>query len=226
MTLEIIDVEQGTEPWLAARRGLVTASVIGKLITPKTVRPAQNDTARGLVTELVAERITGVSEETYVNADMERGIFSEPIARALYEEHFAPVAEVGFMIRTFDNGNRLGYSPDGLVGDDGLIEIKAPRQHHHLRTILADDVPLWNTAQCQAALLTTGRSWLDFISFCGGLPFYVKRVYPDPKWFAAIEEALAHFEQKAAETITAYETATAHLHPTERHTFDDIEIEV
>lgn len=226
MTLQINDdLEQGSPEWLEARRGLVTASVVGKLITPKTVRPAYNDTARGLLMELAAERITGASEDTFMNADMERGIMSEPIARALYEEHFAPVKEVGFMVKTFPNGNRLGYSPDGLVGDDGLIEIKAPRQHNHLRTVLSDDVPLWNRAQVQAGLLATGRQWADFISFCGGLPFYVKRVYPDPKWFTAIEDALTLFEDQAAQLMTAYEAATAHLPMTERTMFNQ-EIEI
>jgi hypothetical protein len=78
-----------------------------------------------------------------------------------------------------DWGFSLGYSPDGLVGDDGLIEVKCRRQKKHLQTILADEVPPENMAQLQCGLLVSGREWIDYVSYCGGMPMYVKRVYPD-----------------------------------------------
>jgi hypothetical protein len=216
MTLiQMPDLEQGTEAWHAARRGLVTASVVGQLITAKTIKPASNDTSRALTMHLVAERITGYTEPTYVNFDMERGNRDEPIARDLYSEHFAQVTEIGFMVRQF-SGARLGYSPDGLVGDDGLIEVKSRRQKKQLETILADAVPLENMAQCQAGLLVSGRKWLDFISFSGGMPLYVTRVYPDPKWFDAILAAVETFEANAAEMVATYSTRTANMPTTER----------
>lgn len=205
------EIEQGTDEWHALRRGIVTASVIGQLITPGTIKPAKNDTARGLTTHLVAERITGHTEDVYISADMERGNFDEPFAREVYDQNFAPVTEVGFMIR-----GTLGYSPDGLVGNDGLIEIKSRRQKKHLATILADEVPTENMAQIQAGLLVSGREWLDYISFCGGMPLYVKRVYPDIRWFTAIKDALALFEDNAATMIANYQAATAGLPMTER----------
>ena len=219
MTLQVFtEIEQGTDEWLAARCGIVTASVVGQLITPKTVKPAANDTSRALIATLVAERITGYVEPIQPNRDMERGTLSEPFARDIYADNYAPaasVSEVGFMVRD-DWGFRLGYSPDGLVGEDGLIEIKSRRQKKHLATILADEVPLENLAQCQAGLLVSGREWLDYVSFCSGMPLYTKRIKPDPKWQAAILEAVAAFEEASAAMIADYTTRTANLPPTER----------
>jgi len=218
------DLEQGTPEWLAARCGIVTASVVGQLITPKTVKPAANDYSRGLTTALVAERITGYVEPIYENDDMRRGTMSEPFARDIYAESYAPVTELGFMVRDFGDYS-IGYSPDGLVGDEGLIEIKSPRQKKHLATILADEVPLEYMAQCQAGLLVSGREWLDFISYNGGMPLWKKRVEPDAKWQAAIKEAVAGFEAAATEMISRYLTATADLPQTKRiDLFPEMEI--
>lgn len=219
MTLHVYeDLEQGSPEWLAARCGILTASVIGQLITPKTVKPASNDYSRALTATLVAERITGYVEPIFPNRDMERGTLSEPLARDLYAEHHAPVAEVGFMVRDFGE-YRIGYSPDGLVGDDGLIEIKSPRQKKHIATILADEVPLEYMAQCQTGLLVTGREWIDYVSYCGGMPLWTKRVEPDPKWFEALTDAALIFEDNATQMIAAYEAATAGLPVTERIDF-------
>lgn len=209
------DLEQGTPEWLAARCGIVTASVVGQLITPKTVKPSANDYSRALAVTLTAERITGHVEPIHENSDMLRGTLDEPFARDAYAEHFAPVDEVGFMVRD-DWGFRIGYSPDGLVGDNGLIEIKSRRQKKHLATILADEVPLENMAQCQAGLLVSGREWLDYVSFCSGMPLYVKRVEPDPKWFAAILDAVAAFEEASSDMVSRYTNATKNLPATER----------
>src|SRR5690606_36899576 len=134
----------------------VTASVVGQLITTKTIKPAANDTSRALTALLVAERITGWSDPVYVSDDMMRGTLDEPVARDLYSKHYAPVVECGFMVR-YEDGWRLGYSPDGLVGDDGLIEVKSRRAKAQLVTILADEVPASNMAQIQAGLLVSGR---------------------------------------------------------------------
>lgn len=209
------DLEQGTQEWLDARRGIITASVVGLLITAKTVKPANNDTSRGLIATLVAERITGHVEPIQENADMLRGTLDEPYARDIYSEHYAPVTEIGFMVLE-SYGQRLGYSPDGLVGDDGLIEIKSRRQKKQLATILADEVPAENMAQIQCGLLVSGREWLDYVSFCSGMPLWTKRVTPDPKWQAAILEAVAAFEEASAAMIADYTTRTANLPPTER----------
>lgn len=175
---------------------------------PPVYKVADNDTSRALTMHLVAERITGFVEPAHMNAAMERGTLDEPFARELYSEHYAPANEVGFMVRD-DFGFRLGYSPDGLVGDDGLIEIKSRNQKIQLKTILADEVPSENMAQIQTGLLVSGRSWLDYVSYCGGMPLYVKRVYPDSRWHDAILEAVKTFEATAAQMIETYETVVA-----------------
>ena len=216
MTLTILDsFEQGSDLWHEARRGIITASVVGTFITPKTIKVAANDTARAMTAQLVAERITGYTEPTFSSSDMERGNFDEPTARDLYSEHYAPAVEVGFMVREY-GGHKIGYSPDGVVLGAGLIEIKSRRQKKHLATILADEVPLENMAQIQCGLLVTDRDWLDYVSYCGGMPLYVKRVLPDPRWHDAILEAVNTFEETAAQMIAAYEIATTGRPVTER----------
>ena len=216
MSLKIYeDLEQGTPEWLAARCGIVTASVVGQLITPKTVKPAANDYSRALAMTLTAERITGHVEPIHENHDMLRGTLDEPFARDKYAEHYAPVTEVGFMVLDYI-GFKIGYSPDGLVGEDGLIEIKSRRQKKHLSTILADEVPLENMAQIQCGLLVSGRNWLDYVSYCSGMPLYVKRVEPDPKWSQAILAAVEAFEVSAAQMIDTYDAAVKGRPATER----------
>jgi hypothetical protein len=213
--IELPDLIQGTDAWLDQRRGMVTASVVGQLVTPGTIKVAKNDYSRALTAQLVAERITGWTDPVYVSDDMLRGHEDEPRARDLYSEHFAPVRESGFLIRE-EPGWKLGYSPDGLVGDDGLIEVKSRRPKKQLTTILSGEVPTENMAQLQCGLFVSGRQWIDYVSYCGGMPMWVKRVLPDSRWFDAIESAVIAFEEAAAEMVTAYETATAGMPTTER----------
>lgn len=215
MTVTVFDeFVQGSEAWLEARAGIVTASTIGQLVTP-TLKIAANDTSRGLVFTLAAERITGNIEEVYVNRDMERGTLDEPYARDYYAEHYADVQEVGF-IRLDTSTYTLGYSPDGLVGDDGLIEIKSRRQKKHLQTIMLDQVPRENMAQLQAGLLVTGRDWCDYISFCSGMPLFVKRVFPDPAWVDVLTSAAEKAETDIQRITRDYETTTKNMPATKR----------
>lgn len=217
MTLQTFPaLEQGSDEWRDQRRGIVTASAVGQLITPRTVKVASNDTSRALTTQLVAERITGWTDPTYMSDDMWRGVEDEPRARDLYAETYAPVVEVGFMVRTLPNGHQIGYSPDGLVGDDGLIEVKSRRPKKHLATILADEVPVENMAQIQCGLLVSGRQWCDYLSYCGGMPMWKQRVFPERQWLEAIAEAVEVFEITAEEMIKKYHASVAGLPETER----------
>ena len=215
MTLKIYEFEQGTEEWHDARRGLVTASSVGKLITPKSIKPADNDYSRDLTRIIAAERITGFTEPLFISSDMWRGIEDEPRARAKYAEHYAPVTEVGFMVEEMC-GVQIGYSPDGLVGDDGLIEIKSRRAKAQLATILTGEPPIENMAQLQCGLLVSGRQWIDYVSYCAGMPMFVTRVEPDIRWFDAILEAVQKLEENVAAITADYEAAIRDLHPTER----------
>lgn len=216
---------QGSDEWLAQRRGMVTASVVGQLITPSTIKPASNDYSRALTALLVAERITDWTDPVYVSDDMLRGHEDEPRAIEKYSEwRGVTVDSVGFIIREFgaraqgDPDYRIGYSPDGLVADDGLVEVKSPRAKTHLRTILSGEVPSQHMAQLQCGLLVSGRKWIDFISYCGGMPMWVKRVEPDQRWFDAIVAAVEQFEKTAAEMVAAYQQAIDGLPMTERVT--------
>ncbi|MDA8440519.1 MAG: YqaJ viral recombinase family protein [Propionibacterium sp.] len=212
---EYTDLTQGSDEWLAARRGIVTASTVGQLITAKTIKPAVNDYSRALTATLVAERITGWTEEAFVSAAMMRGNMDEPIARDHYSRTYAPVTQTGFMVRD-DWGYPIGYSPDGLVGGAGLIEIKSREPKKHLSTILSGEVPPENVAQIEAGLLVSGREWCDYVSYCGGMPMWVKRVYPDSRWFDAITDAVETFERTAAAMVDAYTAAVIGLPTTER----------
>ena len=207
MSLVIYEsLEQGSDQWLDARAGMLTASMVGKLVTP-SLKVASNDTSRGVVETLVAERITGFVEYVHPNFDMQRGTDDEPYARDLYSGQYAPVTEIGFAVREGD-GYKLGASPDGLVGTDGGIEIKSRKAKVHLRTILTDKVPAENMAQIQTCLLVLDRGWWDYVSYSGGWPLHVIRVYPDPAWQDVILDALYQFEDSAALLIAAYTAAT------------------
>lgn len=222
-TLTILDLEQGSDAWLDARRGLITASVIGQLITPQTVKPASNDKSRALIAQLAAERITGMSDDVFVNDDMMRGTLHEPIARDRYAEvNGVTVEQVGFM--TCDNwGFTIGASPDGLVGDDGGLEIKCPRPKAHIQTILSGEVPAYHMAQVQTCLLISGREWWDFVSFSSGLPMWTKRVTPDQKWRDSIITAATSAEHAITSMVQRYERAIEGLPSTERIP-DDLEL--
>ena len=209
------DLEQRSPEWYEARCGVLTASVVGKFITPKTVKVANNEPSRGITRQLVAERITGHVVETYQSDAMFRGVMDEPLARDLYTKHHASATEVGFMVAEI-HGHKLGFSPDGLVGDDGLIEVKSAEPKIHLARILSEGVPSEHMAQMQAGMLVSGREWCDFISYCGGMPMLVRRVIADPAWFDAIIGALDAFETDAAQMIAAYEDLTDGLPTTER----------
>jgi putative phage-type endonuclease len=177
------DLIQGSEEWHQARCGLITASEMKLILTP-TLKVANNDKTRAHVWELAAQRITGYVEPTYIGEAMLRGHEDEILARALYSEHFAPVTEVGFVTND-EWGFTLGASPDGLVGDDGLIECKSRIQKYQVQTIVehyrAATIPDEFALQVQTALLVTGRKWCDLISYSGGLPMTAMRWFGHEK---------------------------------------------
>lgn len=218
------EVTQGSDEWLAMRCGLLTASEMKHVITP-TLKVANNDKTRAHLYELLAQRITRYVEPMYVGDDMLRGQEDEFYARQVYTEHYAPVEQVGFI--TNDRwGFTIGYSPDGLVGKDGLIEIKSRSQKYQVRTIIENltggTIPADYVMQCQTGLLVSEREWLDFISYSGGLPMAVVRVWPDDAVQGAIIEAAAAFEAKLAECLEIYRSASVGLIPTERREMQEM----
>jgi len=204
------DLIQGSEEWHAARCGILTASEMALIVSPKTLKPAKNDKASAHLYELMAQRITGHVEPTYVSDAMLRGHADEIEARALYACHHAPgpVVETGFVTRD-DWGFTLGCSPDALVGDDGLIEVKSRRQKFQAETIASQAMPEEYRIQVQTALLVTGRAWCDFVSYCGGMPMVAIRVERDAEVQEAILAAAEAFEAALAERLDAYHGALA-----------------
>lgn len=213
MTLQIYEeLEQGSNEWSQARCGLVTASVVGLLMSPKTLKPADNETSRGLMATLVAERITGRVEPAHETWDMTRGTLSEAHARDIYAEHIEPVEEIGFMVREFA-GFKIGYSPDGLT-EEGLVEIKSPRAKSHVQTLISDQVPSKYLAQLHTGMLVSDRPHIDFISYHPGHPLYVRRVHRDEAWDQAIIDTVAAFEDRAEQMSTQYKAASQGRPPT------------
>lgn len=211
------DLVQGGDEWLAARSGLLTASEMRLIMTP-TGKVADNDKCRSHLWELMAQRITGHVEPHYISEDMLRGRDDEVRARDLYEDNYGLVDEVGFV--TEDRwGFTIGYSPDGLVGMDGLIEVKSRRQRFQVETIASLEMPSDYMLQIQTGLLVTGRSWCDFLSYCGGMHMVTLRILPDEEIQAAIIKAATAFEAKMQEKMEQYQFAIrskARLIPTER----------
>lgn len=221
MTIKIHDdVVQGSDEWLQMRCGLITASEVKLLLTP-TLKRADNDKSRAHIWELAAQRISNYVEPSFVTEDMLRGVEEEFYARQLYAEKIAPVEEVGFV--TNDGfGFTLGCSPDGIVGSDGLIEIKSRRQKYQVQTIVEHwregTPPIDYLLQVQTAMLVTDRAWCDLISYSGGLPMIPMRIERDHKIGVAILEACEAAEAKISEIIEDFFAAVEarKLHPTER----------
>ena len=200
----------------AAEDGAATAEPVLTVATP--------DEARPWLATLAAERITRHVEQTPTTLDMWRGVESEPFARDAYSRTYAPVREVGFITRDL-GGVAVGYSPDGLVGDDGLIEIKAPRAKGHLLDVIDGATPARHMAQLQTGLLVTGRSWIDYISFAGGMALWRQRVYPLIAWQNALEHAARTAETAIRELTERYQAATRGLPVMERiPDYDEIEV--
>ena len=202
------NIKQGDDDWHAMRRGIITASTISKLMTG-TGKPANNDTSRAMLLQLLAERITGETEPSFYNDDMVRGHLLEPLAREIYDKHCDPIVECGFVTRSFHEVPILGYSPDGLAGDTGLIEIKCPREKNHLKTLLCGKVPTEYVPQVQAGLAVTGRTWCDFISYAPGLPLFVKRCERDEVLIAQLIAAAQVAEAELQRLMQDYKQLAA-----------------
>ena len=224
MTVTIHEnVDQGSDTWLALRTGLLTASEMKLIITPK-LKVADNDKSRAHVWELMAQRITKYVEPSYISDDMIRGHEDEIEALIRYQQEYGKVADVGF-ITNDDFGFTIGYSPDGLVGDDGLIEAKSRRQRFQAEVITEQTVPEEHIIQCQTGLMVSKRKWLDYISYCGGMNMITIRVFPDPVIQDAILGAATQFEKKLAEMMDKYNgvlKSGARLLPTERKIIEEM----
>lgn len=193
-------MEQRTDEWYEARLGCVTASRLSDVMA-KT-KSGYGASRENYKSQLIVERMTGESQSGFTNAAMEWGIEHEEQARILYEFTFdAAVTEVGFikhaMIKNF------GASPDGFVGDDGLIEIKCPNTKTHLDYILTGKIPPKYILQMHAQMMCTGRFWCDFVSFDPRVPenmqMFVKRVPLDVELAVEIGNEVDQFNNELIE---------------------------
>lgn len=187
-------MDQGSEEWFTIRIGKVTASRVADVIAKtKTGYSATRD---NYMAQLVCERLTNQKGESFTNAAMQHGTDTEPLARAAYEAlHDVLVDEVGFV--PHPTIKMAGASPDGMVGDDGLIEIKCPNTATHIETLLSQSVPGKYNTQMQFQMACTGRQWCDFVSFDNRLPeelqLFVKRVPRDNVFIRLIEAEIVQF---------------------------------
>ncbi len=172
--MKIIEVEQGSQAWLDARIGLLTASNFDKLITPKTQKPSAS--MDKYVYDVLAELVLGRSLQDASSGFMERGTEMEREARSWYEfECDTEVTPVGLI--TSDDST-VGCSPDGLVGEDGGLEIKCPSAGVHVSYLLGDAYEQYY-CQVQGSLWITKRKWWDFVSYCPGFPSKLVRFAAD-----------------------------------------------
>jgi putative phage-type endonuclease len=187
-------MEQQSNEWFTARLGKVTASRVADVIAKtKTGYSASRD---NYMAQLICERLTGQKGESFTNAAMEHGTQTEPLARSAYENaRNLLVKEVGFI-----NHPRIemsGASPDGLVADDGLVEIKCPNTATHIDTLLSGKVPTKYITQMQWQMLCCQRKWCDFVSFDNRLPehlqLFVQEVEFDPEYCAMLEKEVTQF---------------------------------
>ena len=192
------EIEQGTPEWLELRKGIITSTVVKSLITP-TFKLAENDKTRKAIWKLASERITGHLEDSFYSSDMERGHFEEPLARDLY----GGAVEVGFITNKI-GGVTVGYSPDGLVGENGLIEIKSAKQSIQVERIVSGVVPVEHLPQIHYGMLVSGREWCDFISYSNGMPMQVIRVEKDLKIQDVLIEAVQIAETKIQNVIAEF----------------------
>lgn len=195
---------QGSTEWLQERLGKVTASRIADL-TAKT-KSGWSTSRANYMAQLIAERLTGVVVESFTNAAMQWGTETEPQARAAYR-FFTDneVSEVGFV--PHPTIEMSGASPDGLVGDDGLIEIKCPGTATHIESLLNEGVDSKYIKQMQWQLACTGRKWCDFVSFdprlTTELQIKIERINRDGVFIATLESDVKEFLKEMNEKINA-----------------------
>lgn len=189
-----LDIEQGSDAWKRLRLGKVTASRVADIVA-KTKSGVSAMRANYLA-ELIAERLTGVPAEGFKSDAMKWGTEHEPQARAAYEFYNdVTVTQVSFV--PHPKIEQAGCSPDGLVGDDGMVEIKAPNTATHLETLLSQKIPTKYITQMMFQMACCGRQWVDFVSFDPRLPenmsLFVKRLDRDEAKIKEIETEIASF---------------------------------
>lgn len=197
-------MDQRTPEWYAARLGRVTASRVADIMA--TTKSGYSASRANYMAELICERLTGEPAEKFSNAAMQWGTDTEPQARAAYAFMCdVEVLETGFVLH--QTISDFGASPDGFVGEDGLVEIKCPNTATHIDTLLREAVPSKYITQMQVQMACTGRLWCDFVSFDPRLPsdlqLWVRRVQRDDDAIKNIEAETMNFLGELAAKVEA-----------------------
>lgn len=199
--MKIIDCIQGSEEWIAARLGKVTGTGFQKVLAK-----GQGKTRKSYMIQLVAERLSGLPQDSFCNGAMDWGTQHEDEAVAAYEAmKGVEVQKVGFVEYTDD----IGVSPDGFVGDDGMAEIKCPNTATHIQTILSDKMPTTYTAQVQGNLWVSERQWCDFVSFDPRMKsqrIFIVRVPRDDEYINNLQYETSKFLAELKELCERIET--------------------
>lgn len=182
-----LDVEQGSPEWFASRIGVVTASRFSDIVTEKTLKLSSSCTR--YAHELIASEILGYDVQSATSGFMARGTALEQSAVDFYEiHHDMDTEKVGFILR---DDKRVGCSPDRLVGNDGLLEIKCPSAAVHIGYLLNESIGY--RLQVQGQLWITGREWCDTLSYNPDLPSAIVREERDEKYIAQMAEVIEQF---------------------------------
>jgi putative phage-type endonuclease len=200
-------IEQGSPEWHAQRLGKLTASRMADALA--RTKTGWGASRANLMAALVAERLTGVSQDSYTNAAMQWGIDTEPQAKAAYEFK----CDIDIVPAEFVDHPTIamsGASPDGYVGKDGLIEIKCPNIATHIETLLGADIDGRYVKQMQWQMACTDRAWCDFASFDPRLPpemqLHIRRVHRDDKLIAEMERESAVFLDEVDARVNRLQT--------------------
>lgn len=185
-----LDCEQGTDEWFAARAGILTASVMNCLLVDGKHKSGLGAGAFTLMNQLIGERFTGEAADKFGgNIHTERGHEFEPIGRKFVSDRLGiAIVDCGIILN-----HGCGYSPDGLVGEDGLVEIKTKLPKLQIEVILGGVIPAEHMVQCQVGIWLSERDYLDFASFYPGMPLFHKRTYRDEAMIATLQTKVARF---------------------------------
>jgi putative phage-type endonuclease len=196
-------MEQRSPEWFAVRLGKVTASRVSDVIA--TTKTGWGASRANYAAQLVAERLTGTVQDSYSNSAMQWGTETEPEARRAYEFRLGVIVEE-CAFATHPAIGMSGASPDGLIGEDGLVEIKCPITATHIATLLGESVPTKYVTQIQWQLACTGRQWCDFASYDPRLPetmrLFVRRIERDDAEIARLEALVIDFLGEVDETVS------------------------
>lgn len=197
MELEIFEVEQGSWEWEQARVGVTTASCFKDVMTKNRKGDGRGLTSYTYMYKVASERIRNEPAEVFGSFHMDRGKEYEEEVLKLYQGQTGnAVKKIGFMKR-----GTVGASADGLIGDDGGVEFKTRLAHLQIQLLLGGETPEENIAQVQGNMMVSGRQWWDLVSFCPGLPLYIKRVARDDEYITELAAELVAFEAGIVDVV-------------------------